>query len=97
MPPSSNTPRICRNNCGACCIIPSITSPLPGAVKGKPAFTPCPHLTEERTCAIFHLKDRPLVCSSLKPQPDLCGNNREEAIELLTAMEIMTSPENPQK
>ena len=27
----------CRRNCGACCIAPSITSPIPGMPQGKPA------------------------------------------------------------
>ena len=26
-----------RANCGACCIAPSLSSPLPGMPKGKPA------------------------------------------------------------
>ncbi|MCF5019628.1 YkgJ family cysteine cluster protein, partial [Pseudomonas lactis] len=27
----------CREGCGACCIAPSISSPLPGMPQGKPA------------------------------------------------------------
>ncbi|HNV09555.1 MAG TPA: YkgJ family cysteine cluster protein, partial [Dokdonella sp.] len=27
----------CRSGCGACCIAPSISSPIPGMPNGKPA------------------------------------------------------------
>ncbi|MBF7801077.1 YkgJ family cysteine cluster protein, partial [Klebsiella pneumoniae] len=27
----------CRTDCGACCIAPSISSPIPGMPQGKPA------------------------------------------------------------
>ncbi|MGO2368564.1 MAG: YkgJ family cysteine cluster protein, partial [Serratia sp. (in: enterobacteria)] len=29
----------CRADCGACCIAPSISSPIPGMPNGKPANT----------------------------------------------------------
>ncbi|MCH1995921.1 YkgJ family cysteine cluster protein, partial [Achromobacter xylosoxidans] len=31
----------CRPGCGACCIAPSITRPIPGMPDGKPAGVPC--------------------------------------------------------
>ena len=93
----SNNSQTCRKNCAACCIIPSISSPLPGTKEGKPAFTPCPHLTIDLQCSLFNSKDRPSVCSSLQPQTDLCGKNREEAIQILTHLEKMTYPEKTKK
>ena len=34
----------CRTGCGACCIAPSISSPIPGMPDGKPAGVPCVQL-----------------------------------------------------
>ncbi|NBX68342.1 MAG: YkgJ family cysteine cluster protein, partial [Proteobacteria bacterium] len=34
----------CRIGCGACCIAPSISSPLPGMPHGKPAGVRCVNL-----------------------------------------------------
>ena len=36
----------CRKGCGACCIAPSISSPLPGLPFGKMPGDRCPHLNE---------------------------------------------------
>ncbi|HVK38365.1 MAG TPA: YkgJ family cysteine cluster protein, partial [Candidatus Kapabacteria bacterium] len=35
----------CRDGCGACCIAPSITSPIPGMPDGKPAGVRCVQLS----------------------------------------------------
>lgn len=78
---------ICRDKCGACCIAPSITSPLPGMPHGKPAGTPCIHLSEDYSCLIYEHADKPDVCVNFKADPDVCGTNREEAMILLTALE----------
>ena len=78
---------ICREKCGACCIAPSITSPLPGMPHGKPAGTPCIHLSEDFRCQIYEHPDKPDVCENFKADPDVCGTNREEAMILLTALE----------
>ena len=39
--------------CGACCIAPSITSPIPGMPHGKPAGIPCVQLDEDFGCRLF--------------------------------------------
>jgi uncharacterized protein len=36
--------------------------------------------------------DRPAVCSSLKPSPEMCGSSREEALAYLAALEEATAP-----
>lgn len=36
----------CRPDCGACCIAPSITSPTPEMLGGKPAGVRCAQLSE---------------------------------------------------
>ena len=79
----------CRSNCGACCIVPSISSPLPGMPKGKIAGVRCTHLTDDLKCNIFHSPLRPKVCNGFKADLIVCGNNREEAIQNLMWMEGM--------
>jgi Fe-S-cluster containining protein len=82
----------CRAGCGACCIAPSISSPIPGMPNGKPAGVRCVQLTSDNRCAIFGRPDRPNVCSRLKPSPSMCGASRDEAMATLTAMERATQP-----
>lgn len=76
----------CRSNCGACCIVPSISSPIPGMPNGKPAGIPCIHLTDDQNCAIFHHPERPKVCEGFKPELSFCGESREEAFQILQSL-----------
>ena len=82
----------CRADCGACCIAPSITSPLPGMPQGKPANTRCPHLTTDNRCALFGRPERPAVCQRLQPRPDMCGQSRHQALAYLSWLEHATAP-----
>jgi uncharacterized protein len=82
----------CRPGCGACCIAMSISSPIPGMPEGKPSGIPCIHLTEEYRCALFGDPGRPRVCADIAARPDMCGSSREEALELIYAMERETKP-----
>lgn len=82
----------CREGCGACCIAPSINTPIPGMPHGKPAGIPCVHLDDAMRCRLFGRPERPAFCSSLLPAPDMCGGRREEALALLAAMEAATAP-----
>ncbi len=77
----------CRENCGACCIAPSISSPIPGMPDGKPAGTPCIQLDDNYRCKIYEHHDKPDVCNKFLADPDVCGTNRSEALILLTALE----------
>ncbi|WP_081909838.1 YkgJ family cysteine cluster protein [Pseudidiomarina atlantica] len=81
----------CRVGCGACCIAPSITSPIPGMPAGKPAGIRCIHLTENNLCGIFMHPDRPQVCADFTASRDVCGYDRAEALILLTRLEQETS------
>ncbi|MBS7673106.1 YkgJ family cysteine cluster protein, partial [Vibrio cholerae] len=56
----------CREGCGACCIAPSISSPLPGMPQGKPAGVRCVHLSAEQLCQLFGQPQRPAVCRDRK-------------------------------
>ena len=83
---------ICRPNCAACCIAPSITSPLPGMPKGKLAGVPCVQLDDELRCRVFGQSARPAFCGSLQPSPEMCGASREQALVWLTRLERATAP-----
>ena len=82
----------CRTDCGACCIAPSITSPIPGMPKGKPAGERCVQLLPDLRCALFGKPERPAFCASLRPTEEMCGTSRAEALTGLTALELATRP-----
>jgi len=82
----------CRSNCGACCIAPSISSPIPGMPHGKPAGIPCVQLLPDYRCALFGKPGRPAVCASLRPTEVMCGTNRNEALTYLQGLELATQP-----
>ena len=82
----------CRTQCGACCIAPSISSPIPGMPNGKPAGIPCVQLLPDFRCAIFGRPERPTVCVNLRPSDSMCGAGRDEALEILRALEVATAP-----
>ena len=62
----------CRPGCGACCIAPSITSPIPGMPQGKPAGVRCVQLDAANRCRIFGRPDRPAFCGGLQPSVEMC-------------------------
>ena len=81
----------CRIGCGACCIAPSISSPIPGMPQGKPAGVRCIQLDEANRCRLFGKPERPEVCRRLRPEPSMCGNSRAQAMRILTRLEISTA------
>jgi len=82
----------CQLNCGACCIAPSISSPIPGMPNGKPSGTRCLHLTEDLKCAIFTSPNRPKVCDDFKADPEICADGREVALKKLYELEEYCKP-----
>ncbi|MCO6523807.1 MAG: YkgJ family cysteine cluster protein [Candidatus Schmidhempelia sp.] len=82
----------CRDNCGACCIAPSISSPLPDLPNGKPANMVCPHLDDKFRCKLFHHPQRPKVCGQLQPNLEMCGTDRTYALIFLANLEQQTAP-----
>nr|WP_113868538.1 YkgJ family cysteine cluster protein [Brenneria salicis]NMN91307.1 hypothetical protein [Brenneria salicis ATCC 15712 = DSM 30166]RBP59464.1 hypothetical protein DES54_13910 [Brenneria salicis ATCC 15712 = DSM 30166]RLM29726.1 hypothetical protein BHG07_14625 [Brenneria salicis ATCC 15712 = DSM 30166] len=82
----------CRPDCGACCIAPSISSPLPGMPNGKPANTRCLHLAADMRCRLFYSPLRPAVCSELQARADMCFSHRNEALIYLIQLETDTAP-----
>lgn len=81
----------CRPGCGACCITPSISSPIPGMAQGKAAGVRCVQLDVHNRCLLFGQPDRPAVCRSFAAAHDTCGSSREEAIQILAELEAATS------
>lgn len=80
----------CRPRCAACCIAPSISTPIPGMPRGKPAGVRCVQLDEQDRCRLFGRPERPPVCASLSASPDMCGSSREQALATLQRLEILT-------
>ena len=84
------SPGECRPGCGACCIAPSISSPIPGMPEGKPAGVRCVQLDEANLCRLFGDPRRPAVCARFDHDPELCGDHRDEALERIAALELAT-------
>jgi Fe-S-cluster containining protein len=85
----------CRPRCAACCIAPSISSPIPGMPDGKAADTRCIQLDGDDRCKIFGQPARPAVCASLRPSDEMCGSTREQALHWLRQVEQLTRPHIP--
>ncbi|HPN79532.1 YkgJ family cysteine cluster protein [Dokdonella sp.] len=82
----------CRVGCGACCIAPSISTPMPGMPNGKPAGVRCVNLDANARCSLFGDPARPEVCRSLQPEMSMCGSSRTHALRWLAELEELTAP-----
>lgn len=80
----------CRVGCAACCIAPSISSPIPGMPRGKPSGVRCVQLTPDNRCRLYGRPDRPEVCVRLRPNEEMCGTSAEHALTWLFALEEAT-------
>ena len=80
----------CRLGCGACCIAPSISSPIPGMPDGKKAGERCIQLDNNNLCKLFGDKSRPKVCSDFSATKDVCGETNAQALHLITELEQLT-------
>ncbi|HBM28371.1 YkgJ family cysteine cluster protein [Halomonas sp. CnH100-B] len=87
---TSDTSGGCRAGCGACCIAPSISSPIPGMPNGKPAGVRCVQLDANNLCKLFGSPQRPRVCGQFDYDPLVCGEHRDEALATLTWLEEST-------
>lgn len=81
----------CRLGCGACCIAPSINSPIPGMPNGKKPGERCIQLDEHNFCKIFGKPERPALCDSFKADVHVCGKTNQEALDNLIHLEEITS------
>lgn len=58
---------------------------------GKPAGVVCVNLDPgTSTCLIWGAANYPLACRRFLPEPSVCGDNTEEALQLIAALEIAT-------
>lgn len=80
----------CRLGCGACCIAPSINSPIPGMPNGKPAGVRCVQLSAANGCSIFGRTERPAVCAGFQAESWLCGSSQVEALVNIEQLELAT-------
>ena len=81
----------CHEGCGACCIAPSISTPIPGMPDGKPAGERCLHLSVDYLCGLFGQPERPAVCGAFKADIEVCGSSQQEAINLIGWWEQVTA------
>lgn len=92
-------PHACRPRCAACCIAPSISTPVPqpdgSPPRPKPAGVPCVQLDEQLNCRLFGHPSRPPVCSTLQPSDEMCGDSAEQALRWLGGLEAATAPPPP--
>lgn len=82
----------CRAGCAACCIAPSISSPIPGMPDGKPAGVACVQLDAQLRCRLFGDPRRPAVCGGLQASPEMCGADRSHAMHYIAYLEAQTRP-----
>jgi hypothetical protein len=86
----------CRPHCAACCIAPSISTPIPqpdgSPARPKPAGVPCVQLDAALQCRLFGRPERPAVCASLQPEALMCGADRTHALHGLMRLEDLTRP-----
>ena len=80
----------CRLGCGACCIAPSISSPIPGMPQGKPAGVRCIQLNSNNLCKLFGKPERPTVCLRFQADIDICSTQNEQAMSNLIELEEIT-------
>ncbi|EWH11547.1 Fe-S-cluster domain-containing protein [Catenovulum agarivorans DS-2] len=80
----------CNPGCGACCIAPSISSPIPGMPNGKPAGVRCIQLDNNNLCKIFGQPQRPKVCLQFQADRQVCGSSAAEALTIITQLENLT-------
>ncbi len=81
----------CRQGCGACCTVISITGPIPGLDGPKPAGVRCPQLDQNNLCKLFGSPLRPDVCNQYQASQEFCGDSNAEAHQILTQLEIDTN------
>ncbi|MEI6347011.1 MAG: YkgJ family cysteine cluster protein [Bacteroidota bacterium] len=77
----------CRPLCGACCIAPSISSPIPGMPKGKASGVRCIQLTDDLLCKLIDSPLRPKVCEGFKFDKLICGSSQLEATKIMEELE----------
>ena len=60
--------------------------------QGKAAGVRCLQLDDAQRCRLFGRPERPLVCQSLKPSAEMCGQDPAQAVLWLNRLERLTRP-----
>lgn len=60
--------------------------------EGKPAGVACVHLNSAMACALFGDARRPALCDAFAAEREICGDNREQALEILARLELSSLP-----
>ena len=84
----------CRPSCGACCIAPSIRQPFFGMPQGKAAGVRCVHLDGDQACGLFGDSRRPALCAAFMAEREICGENRDQALLIISDLEVFSNPES---
>ena len=82
----------CRKGCGACCIAPSISTPIPGMSEGKLAGERCIQLDDDNLCKIFAQSSRPDACLNFQASEEFCGDSNTYALQRLIVLEQESAP-----
>ncbi len=61
--------------------------------QGKPAGERCVHLSDEYACLIIQDPRRPQACAQFLPEQSVCGDDREQALGNIAALELGTAPQ----
>ena len=85
---------VCRPGCAACCIAPSISSPIPGMPEGKPAGVACVQLDSAGLCQLFDQPSRPVVCLAFTASLDTCAESATQALRIINDWQRLTDPDN---
>ena len=62
---------------------------------GKPAGLRCAQLTHDNCCRIYGSAGRPAICGSYRATKEFCGETFDEAIRILTELELVTGMVKP--
>jgi hypothetical protein len=61
---------------------------------GKPAGVACVHLDTAMRCRLFGDPRRPALCDAFAAEPAICGESREQALQILALLEVQSAPDD---
>lgn len=60
--------------------------------QGKPAGVRCVQLGDDNRCSLWGDPRRPAFCAGLQPSEEMCGADRDHALQWLARLEVLTAP-----
>ena len=61
-----------------------------GDGSGQTPGVRCVHLDADNLCSLYLNSARPVVCITYETSEEFCGSTRDEALELIAKLEVMT-------